>query len=96
MELTLALVISGLIAVGVIVAWRFWRALPVLERYVVTLTTGEAFDGLLKSSRGGVLVLVDAVALDEKQGAVSRHQIDGELYLDRVKVAYMQKPGGSQ
>lgn len=97
MELAVALVALTVAATGLVAAYRpRVRALPVLERYVVTLTTGEAFDGLLRGSKGGVLVFVDAVALDEKSGAVVRHPIDGELFLDRVNVAYMQKPGGGK
>jgi hypothetical protein len=81
---------------GAMVAFSRWvdrrNGLPILTRYVVTLTTGEAFDGLLESAEGGVLRLVEAYAVDES----SRVKVDGAVYLDRSKVAYMQQPGGGQ
>jgi len=92
-ELALALVVLVVAAAAGALVWRPWRpSLPVLERYVVTLTTSETFEGLLSEARGGVLCLVDAYALDNN----SRIKVDGELFLDRAKVAYMQKPGGGQ
>ena len=90
----LALVLVALAAVGALVGvwWPRKRGLPVLDRYVVTLVSGETFEGLLSSADGGVLRFVDAYALDDK----SRIKVDGELFLDRVNVAYMQKPGGGK
>lgn len=61
------------------------------ERFVVTLTGGEAFDGLLDRFDDGHLELVDAHAHLEK-GPV---KVDGRLYLPRSSVAYMQRPEAS-
>lgn len=59
------------------------------ERFVVTLHGGESFDGLLLDADDRTVHLTDAYALSDK----SRLRVDGELYLPRDGVAYMQKPG---
>ena len=61
-----------------------------LERFVVTLTTGETFDGLLADADDNTVKLVAAYAVSEKETV----SVDGDLYLPRHKVAYMQNPGG--
>jgi len=61
-----------------------------LERFVVTLTTGETFDGLLADADDNSVRLVGAHAISEKESV----SIDGEIYLPRDKIAYMQNPGG--
>lgn len=69
---------------------RLLRGL-VRERFVVTLTTGEAFDGLLDRLDESTVELVDARAL-VKDGTV---KVDGRLYLPRAQVTYMQRPEAS-
>jgi hypothetical protein len=59
------------------------------ERFVVTLTTGETFDGLLDEVDDKSVRLIDAHAVD----GANRVKVDGSLYLPRDRVAYMQKPG---
>ena len=61
-----------------------------LQRIVVTLTSGETFDGLLADADDNSVRLVDVFAVDEK----SRVSVDGEMYLPRANVSYMQNPGG--
>ena len=61
-----------------------------LQRFIVTLTSGETFDGLLADTDDNSVKLVGAFAIDEK----SRESVDGDLYLPRVKIAYMQNPEG--
>ena len=61
-----------------------------LARFIVTLTSGETFDGLLADADDNSVKLVGAFAIDEK----SRKSVDGDLYLPRSKVAYMQSPEG--
>jgi hypothetical protein len=63
----------------------------VRTRLVVTLLDGATFDGLVEDVDRRVLVLVDAGALDDKGG---RRPVDGSLYLERARVAYMQAPDG--
>jgi hypothetical protein len=58
------------------------------ERFVVTLTSGETFDGLLLDTDDKTVHLVDAHALDGS----TRVSIDGALFLPRDRVAYMQRP----
>jgi PhoPQ-activated pathogenicity-related protein len=61
-----------------------------LQRFIVTLTSGETFDGLLADADDNSVKLVGAFAIDER----SRESVDGDLYLPRAKIAYMQNPGG--
>lgn len=57
-------------------------------RFLVTLKTGEAFEGLLYEADDRTLVLADAFAVDEH----ARQRVDGQVFLDRQAVAYMQVP----
>jgi small nuclear ribonucleoprotein (snRNP)-like protein len=59
------------------------------ERFVVTLTSGETFDGLLDETDESTVTLVDADAL---AGDGSSTKVDGALYLPRARIAYMQHP----
>jgi len=61
-----------------------------LQRFIVTLTSGETFDGLLADADDNSVKLVGAFAIDEK----NRESVDGDLYLPRSRIAYMQSPGG--
>lgn len=60
----------------------------VRTRFLVTLKTGEAFEGLLYEVDDQTLVLADAYAVDEH----ARQSVDGHLFLARANVAYMQVP----
>jgi len=58
------------------------------ERFVVTLKTGETFDGLLDEWDERNLLFIDAYAVTEK----TRVQLDGAgLWLQRENVSYMQR-----
>ena len=59
------------------------------DRFVVTLRGGESFDGLLADADEKTVRLVDAFALDGK----NRVSVDGELFIPRGEVVYMQRPG---
>lgn len=61
------------------------------ERFVVTLRSGETFDGLLVDADAKTFRLVSAWAVDGK----NRVSVDGELFLPRDQVVYMQRPGVS-
>ncbi len=61
------------------------------ERFVVTLKSGETFDGLLDRWDDRHLSLIDAYAVTTTQ----RNAVDGVLYLPRAEVAYMQRPGAA-
>jgi small nuclear ribonucleoprotein (snRNP)-like protein len=60
------------------------------ERFVITLKGGETFDGLLVDADEKTLRLVNVAAV----GKTSRVSLDGELFIPRSDVAYLQKPGG--
>jgi hypothetical protein len=59
------------------------------ERFLVTLKTGETFEGLLDRVDDRTLELIRPVAVTDKGDRVPA---DGRVYLDRVNVAYMQRP----
>lgn len=59
------------------------------DRFVVTLVTGESFDGLLNDADDKTVVMVNAGVLRDG-GALA--PVDGELVLRRESIAYMQRP----
>lgn len=58
------------------------------DRFVVTLKSGQSFEGLLREVDETTAVLVDAYQLAPD----SRVKVDGSLYVPRAEVDYMQKP----
>lgn len=65
---------------------RVIRAL-LRERFVVTLTTGETFDGIVLDADESTIRLVRAFAISDNGDRVPA---DGELFIPRDHVAYMQ------
>jgi small nuclear ribonucleoprotein (snRNP)-like protein len=61
----------------------------VRERLVVTLLDGATFDGLLIDADPVTIVLADAQHVAPNG---DRLAVDGYLYLDRERVAYVQRP----
>lgn len=61
------------------------------ERFVITLADESAFDGLLVDVDGRTVVLAQASTLN---AGGARVNIDGALYLERSRVAYMQRVAG--
>lgn len=61
--------------------------LQVNERFLVTMTTGETWDGQLKDVDDEHLVLRGVKALDGSQWK----PVDGEIWLPRLSISYMQK-----
>lgn len=62
------------------------------ERFVVTLRSGETFDGLLVDADAKTFRMANACAVDAKGGRVA---VDGELFVPRDQVTYFQRPGAS-
>lgn len=60
------------------------------DRFVVTLITGEAWDGVLLEADGRHYVLVDAAQIT---AGGDRVKADGKIWLQAGDVAYMQQPG---
>lgn len=58
------------------------------ERLVVTLKTGEAFDGVLFEADRGAWVLRNASAL----GGTKAVPVDGEVLILTSDIAYAQRP----
>lgn len=61
----------------------------ILERFVVTLRSGESFDGLLADADTKTIRLVSSFALSGKD----RVSVDGELFIPRNEITYLQRPG---
>lgn len=59
------------------------------ERYVVTLSSGETFDGLLVDVDERTVVMQDTSALYADGRKVP---VDGDVILQRATVAYLQRP----
>lgn len=60
------------------------------ELFLVTMRSGEAFEGLLAATDDKVVKLVAASLVDGND----RKRVDGDLYLPRENVLYLQSPGG--
>lgn len=58
------------------------------ERFLVTLTTGETFDGLLDRHDESTIELLNVHAVTAER----RVPVDGRIYFPRGQVAYMQRP----
>jgi hypothetical protein len=59
------------------------------HRFVATLRGGESFDGLLVDADEKTFRFADAWAISSK----GRARVDGELFLPRSEVLYLQRPG---
>lgn len=58
------------------------------ERFVVTMLNGDAFEGLLLDADEKTVRLTASFALSGRD----RVAVDGDLYLPRPEIAYMQRP----
>lgn len=58
-------------------------------RYLVTMASGETFEGVLIDADDQHLVLADAFLI---LSASERQTVDGHLWLPRPSVQYMQQP----
>lgn len=70
--------------------WRallFWRHPAMLRHVIVNTTFDEVFSGVLWKSRGPYLVLRDTSMLQKSGPPIT---VDGEVIIDRQKVAFMQ------
>jgi small nuclear ribonucleoprotein (snRNP)-like protein len=67
----------------------------VKERLVITLKNGETFEGVLLGHDRKVVHLVEARALTVSGGGNPSVPVDGDLYLIRSEVNYMQRPSSS-
>lgn len=58
------------------------------ERFVVTLKSGDTFDGLVDQWDESTIELLDPHVVS-KDGLAA---VDGRLYLPRAEINYMQRP----
>lgn len=61
------------------------------ERFVVTLKSGETFDGLLVEADVKTFVLANAWSLEGRD----RVSVDGQLFVPRDEVSYLQRIGSN-
>lgn len=59
------------------------------ERFVVTTTSGETFDGLLVDCDRSTVLLAQAHMV---AATGDRVKVDGQLFVPRDQVAYLQRP----
>lgn len=87
-------VVAGLIAASLAAAfilcaaalsWWTWRPM-VKRRAVVQLDDGTAFDGVVMSRRGPLLVLADVTV----RVAGNAQRIDGPVVVERTRVVFVQ------
>lgn len=64
---------------------------PLFARVLVNLTDGSAIDGLLIEQKGPLLVLSDCTV---HFASAEPMTVDGEIYIERDRVLYLQKPRG--
>ena len=87
--------VTGVLAVLILAGmWLLQkRSLVALvkTRYGVTLLNGETFTGILTEHSSKYLVFVDAQELIGSE----KRPVDGELYLMRDRINYLQKLGGN-
>lgn len=63
------------------------RRWPICQRVLVNLEDGRAFAGVLYAKRGPLLVLREARLIEPGTEAVP---VDGEVLIERPKVAFIQ------
>lgn len=59
------------------------------SRYLVTIDTGETFEGVLLDADSDHLVLADSDAISPNG---DRLKVDGQLWLPRQNISYLQLP----
>jgi hypothetical protein len=64
---------------------------PMHYRVLVSLIDGTAIDGLLIDKRGQLLILADCTLYADGAEPTA---MDGEVYVERSRVLYLQKPRG--
>lgn len=62
------------------------------RRMVVTLTSGDTYDGLYLGFDGVVLKLYQSSLIGTEGQAIERAEVDGVLFLPWDRVAYCQCP----
>lgn len=65
-----------------------WSPYPISQRVMVNLHDGSAIKGLLVRQRGPLLILAQAVLLEPGQDRAS--PMDGQVFIERSQVAFMQ------
>jgi len=83
-----ALVLAGL--VGLVVHLADARLPTRGRRLIVNLADGSALRGILIQSRGPWLRLEDAELLRSGSGVVETLRIDGSVFIERPRIAFIQ------
>ena len=64
-----------------------WRRWPICRRVLVNLDDGRAFNGILYSRRGPLLLLRQAQLIEPGNDPV---EVDGEVLIERPRVSFIQ------
>lgn len=67
-----------------------WSRWPLYESVLVNLQDGSAFEGVLVDRRGPLLVLANAWL---HQQGVEPQGLDGQVYIERRQVSFIQRRG---
>ena len=86
-----ALMVVALAAGGAV---AYSRRLRVRSRVLVSLKTGNAVSGVIVRSAGAWIVVADPAVHD--RNAQSPTPADGEIWIERVNVDYVQAAGGDR
>ena len=79
---------SALVAtIAAVLAVRWWTWRPLVRRRVVVSVGDVAFDGLVMSRRGTLLVLADVTV---RIAGSDGQRIDGGVVLERARVDWVQ------
>ena len=79
---------SALVAtIAAVLAVRWWTWRPLVRRRVVVSVGDVAFDGLVMSRRGPLLVLADVTV---RIAGSDGQRIDGGVVLERARVDWVQ------
>lgn len=68
-----------------------FRRWPMYARVLANLDDGTAVDGLLIHRSGPLLIFSDCTVHSPDS---EPQQVDGEIYIERDRVLYLQKPRG--
>jgi len=70
----------------------FRHAWPICERVLVNLHSGDAVSGVLIAQRRSLLVLANAALISS--GTDEPTAMDGQVYIERSQVAFLQAMKG--
>jgi len=91
-----AVTIAVVVLVAAVAAGAYGHLgrLRIRSRVLVSLKTGNAVSGVIVRSNGRWVVVADAVVHD--RGATAPTPADGEIWIERANVDFVQAAGGER